>query len=258
MAMHTQYRKQYKGPSWDDFALNEYNRKKDYRIGRRSVEHRHEPFEWDDSSDSEISDVEFEGTPTNAQPQKQTKRLSSYKTARNGDYGGRDLTGENSKGDVPSVKKAWEISEPNDDERVYSQKATQTTHQKRRKNIKRKKAAKCTKKDREESFVKDVGRGDERVPFVSYGWANDAPIERKYTHNVRANAKDVYPASLRALKRRELDIAKRLQENKKKAQLDEEITREKFFNLRDISPMFMTEYQRSFCNIGGEKTGYVW
>lgn len=191
MALYTQYRKQYRGPSWDDFALNEYNRKKDYRIGRRSVEHRHQPFEWD-SSNSEISDAEFERTPTNAQPHKQTKILPRKIPPRNEDCGKRDSAGKNlEEGDEPSVKKAWDASESKNDGRVYRQKATQTTHQKRRKNIKRKKTAKCATKSREESLVKDVGRGNERVPFVAYGWANDAPIERKYTHNVRANPKDV-------------------------------------------------------------------
>jgi hypothetical protein len=68
----------------------------------------------------------------------------------------------------------------------------------------------------------------------------------------------VYPASLRALKRRELDIVRRLEENKKKAQLESEIIKEKFFDLSHISPMFMTEYQSSYCNMSGEKTGYVW
>ena len=68
----------------------------------------------------------------------------------------------------------------------------------------------------------------------------------------------VYPASLRALKRRELDITKRLEENQKKAQLEREIIKEKFFNLSHISPMFMTEYRSSYCNRGGGKAGYVW
>lgn len=68
----------------------------------------------------------------------------------------------------------------------------------------------------------------------------------------------VYPASLRALKRREVDIAKRLAEHKKAHLEYDERTKEKFFNLSQVSPVFITEYQRSFCNIASDKTGYVW
>ena len=71
-------------------------------------------------------------------------------------------------------------------------------------------------------------------------------------------ASQVYPASLRALKRRELDITKRLEENKKNAQIERDIMKEKFFNLSHISPMFMTEYQRSYCSMGDGNNGYVW
>ena len=206
VTVYTQYRKHFKGPRWDDFAVSEYNRKRDYRIGRRSVEHRHQPLEWD-SSESENSDVDFE---TKRETKTQSQRagishLSDEKRARKKDIANENLAGKRLKEvdkppvHVKTVKQAWGTEH---DERFNKEMAAQSTHGKHSKHRqrKRKKRGKCKTEEEGKSLVNDREGQNERVPFVSYGWANDAPIEKKYTHNVRADAKDVSGVVVRGLK----------------------------------------------------------
>ena len=188
VTIYTQYRKHFKDPRWDDFAISEYNRKRDYRIGRRSVEHRHEPLEWD-SSDSDDETQRESKTLRQAG----TSNLSDEKRARNRDSANKNLAGKGLiEVDKPPVKQAWK-GEQNIDEHFNKEMATQTTHRRHSKHrkSKRKKREKCKIEDQGKRLVDEKEEPNERVPFVSYGWANEAPIEKKYTHNVRAHPKDV-------------------------------------------------------------------
>ena len=183
VTIFTQYRKHFKGPRWDDFAINEYNRKKDYRIGRRSVEHRHQPLEWDSYESENSSDVDDEIDAKRA-------GISSEMRVKKRDETNKKLAGK-------PAKQAWEAEAyaPDGHERLSKEIATQTTHRthSKRRN-RRKKSGKCVKTEEKGEVL--VGRDsrerpNERVPFVSYGWANDAPVGKKYTHNVKAHPKDV-------------------------------------------------------------------
>lgn len=89
---------------------------------------------------------------------------------------------------------------------------------------------------------------DERnkVPFLPYGMANEGPVDMWKTHNVLASKAEVYPAALRAQKRRQEEI-------KMKAEIREEAARKKelpgHFDADIAFPKswWLTEYQRNYC-----------
>ena len=56
------YRRVYKKPLWDEFGVQEWERKLQYRSDRRSLEHRHEPWLWDSDTDEEdVAEVDDRG-----------------------------------------------------------------------------------------------------------------------------------------------------------------------------------------------------
>ena len=176
VTIHSQYRKHFKGPRWDDFAISEYNRKRDYCIGRRSVEHSHQPLEWD-SDDSQNSDSDFATKPTPKQAGSTNKNSSAKRL---------------NEVEKPHRKLAWETAEGvNMNNGAHKEMATQTSHRKHSKHRKSKRKKREKSKTEQGKGLVNKEKLGERVPFVSYGWANNAPIEKKYTHNVKANAKDV-------------------------------------------------------------------
>ena len=67
----------------------------------------------------------------------------------------------------------------------------------------------------------------------------------------------VYPAALRALKRRELDMRRKL-ENQKQTARERELMKEKFVHLGRVSSTCLTEYQRSYCLQNDVNEEYVW
>lgn len=85
-----------------------------------------------------------------------------------------------------------------------------------------------------------------KVPFLPYGMANEGPVDMWKTHNVLASKAEVYPAALRAQKRRQEEI-------KKKAEIREEAARKKelpgHFDADIAFPKswWLTEYQRNYC-----------
>ena len=180
VTVYTQYRKHFKGPRWDELAISEYNRKKDYCIGRRSVEHRHQPLEWDSYESENSNDVDEYETRRDAS--RQAEISSEMRTRK------RDKT--NKTFAAKPVKQAWE-AEKNAHERFNKETATQTTHRTHSKHRRSKRKKNGKSVDERKGLVGGREQANERVPFLSYGWANDAPVEKKYTHNVRAHPKDV-------------------------------------------------------------------
>ncbi|XP_067031615.1 centriole, cilia and spindle-associated protein-like [Acropora muricata] len=85
-----------------------------------------------------------------------------------------------------------------------------------------------------------------KVPFLPYGMANEGPVDMWKTHNVLASKAEVYPAALRAQKRRQEEI-------KMKAEIREEAARKKelpgHFDADIAFPKswWLTEYQRNYC-----------
>ena len=197
-SVHSQYRRHFKSPSWDDFAISEYNRKRDYRIGRRSVEHRHQPLEWD-SYESENSDDNVESKHEKLEKETQRHAAKPSKDERTERRVCKDKSSKelSDPGKRPA-KQAWAEVELEDSnvckERFNKEMTTQTINRKQSKHRKSKgnKKAKSKTEGDGRKWVNEGERLNDRVPpFVSYGWANDAPIEKKYTHNVRADPKDV-------------------------------------------------------------------
>lgn len=229
----SQYRKHYKSPHWDDFAVREYSRKLDYRIGRRSVEHQHQPWCWDSEDEKKHEPELLEKSSS-----KEIKKRYQTPTVNHR----KETSDEEDKG----TKDAAEEPAPNTKQ---NQKENSMTRP--RKTRRRRRASESKSK-------REVSTSKQKEPFVSYGWANEGPIEKKYTYNVKASPKEVYPAALRALKRRELEVRRKLLENQEKAARKQELMKEKFFNHGHMSPLFLTEYQRSYCFQNDVKTGYVW
>ena len=171
---NSQYRKHYKSPHWDDFEVDEYCRKLDYRVGRRSVEHRHVPWCWD-SEEDEISEVDqIASLPaSNKVEQRRSQTASDHKR----------------KGISNEAKKTAEEAPAS----AVEHQSKQNSNARHRKTRSKKRATTKTK-----SKDKDVTAGstsnvskNQREPFVSYGWANEGPMEKKYTYNVKANPKEV-------------------------------------------------------------------
>ena len=162
----SQYRKHYKSPHWDDFAVREYSRKLDYRIGRRSVEHQHQPWCWD-SEDEKKHEPELLEKSSSKEIKKryQTPTVNHRKeTSDEEDKGTKDTAEE----PAPNTKQ--------------NQKENSMTRP--RKTRRRRRASESKSK-------REVSTSKQKEPFVSYGWANEGPIEKKYTYNVKASPKEV-------------------------------------------------------------------
>ena len=176
VTIHSQYRKHFKGPRWDNVAISEYNRKKDYCIGRRSVEHSHQPLEWD-TDDSENSDGDLETKPKLRQVGYTNKTSNANRLAET---------------EKAVRKQAWDrVEDVNKNNSANKEMATQTSHRKHSKHRKSKRKREKSAAEEGKGLVSNKERLGKRVPFICYGWANNAPIEKKYTHNVRADSKDV-------------------------------------------------------------------
>ena len=182
----SQYRKHFKDPHWDQFAVNEYTRKLDYRIGRRSVEHFHEPWSWD----SELEESSFEGSDAGRcvghtdssrvnERLKRTERAGQRREAlKEKDVNDDERVVKIPKGEVQKKKHREKLKE-----RQQEMESKQERHQRRKPKweilIKN-----ATTKNKTEIPVK-------KEPFVSYGWANAATIDKKYNYNVRASPNEV-------------------------------------------------------------------
>lgn len=223
---NSQYRKHFKGPRWDDFAVGEYDQKLNYRLGRRSVEHQHQPLIWDSSESDQGNEVENE-------------------TQANGISNEGEKTQQTS-GNAVEVDRSTAEHKP---QSINPRSRIKTKRRKRASKYKHKTIKAEANQPAAPTQIK-------KEPFVPYGWANKAPIDKKYTYNVRASPEEVYPASLRALKRRELEVRRKLEENQKTAR-KKEMLNKTFFIQGRVSPTFLTEYQRSYCTQDGAKTGYV-
>lgn len=168
---NSQYRKHYKSPHWDDFELDEYCRKLDYRVGRRSVEHRHEPWCWD-SEDDEISEVDQIITASlpvsNEVEQRRSQTGSDHKR----------------KGISNEEKRAAEEAP------AVEHRLKQNSNVRHRKTRSKKSRAKSKDKQLTAGSTSNVSK-NQRAPFVPYGWANEGPMEKKYTYNVKADPKEV-------------------------------------------------------------------
>lgn len=188
VTVYSQYRKHFKDPLWDEFAISEYNRKKDYRIGRRSVEHRHQPLQWD-SSGSDVDTESAIATHTDARiddlPHKSRHRFAK--------------TNGEAKGSNEVYKPSEHIRQArrsDSDQRLIKEITTQTTKRQHSKHYRKSKRSKTRRKrinnkDDGQCLISDNQELNGRVPFAAYGWANQAPLGEKYTHNVKANRNDV-------------------------------------------------------------------
>ncbi|KAL9953677.1 hypothetical protein ACROYT_G041130 [Oculina patagonica] len=257
MVYSSAYRRAYRKPLWDDFSKEEFISKLQYRSDRRSVEHRHEPWRWE--SDSE-EDEDIEEIPGDD---------GSY------DGGRREFIPREEKIDKRAPKQAWEERKEIKENGYAADKAlvlpeklkygedveekSKHSHvvgnarakerdrgerkHHRRSEEKRKQRSKSTSPEKNHQSFDERRK---KAPFLPYGRANEGPVDMWKTHNVLAAQPEVYPAALRAQKRRQQEI-------KKKAQLREEAVKKKetpaHFDVDVAFPKtwWMTEYQRNFC-----------
>lgn len=258
MVYSSAYRRAYRKPLWDDYGKEEFISKLQYRSDRRSIEHRHQPWGWD-SEEEDVEEIPADD--------------GSY------DGGRRDFHLDEKKADKRPPKNAWEEKKDfreNDDaecglllperlkfdegETEEKPKHTSSAEDARPKEgesrgrkyhrHKHHRSSRDKKKQQSHSNSPDKnpisGDRGEKAPFLPYGMANEGPVDMWKTHNVLASQPEVYPAALRAQKRRQQEI-------KKKAQLREEAVKRKetpaHFDADVAFPKtwWMTEYQRNFC-----------
>ncbi|XP_001638867.3 centriole, cilia and spindle-associated protein [Nematostella vectensis] len=251
MVYKSAYQRYYRSPKWDDFSVEEYKARMNYRQQRRSVEHRHEPWLWEsDIEDNDIEEIEsardadkvaeLPTTPPDVNKTKPVEAWLERKEQR------EDSLSEHKREEVKNKHKSMIKADA-----TYKVKSDQARPNRERKQrsperVKKRETRRRTRKDSPSRDIEDKRRNP---PFLPYGWANDGPVEYKKTHNVLASEPEVFPAALRAAKRRQQGI-------KQKTMAHEEAIRK-----REIVPpavvdepfpyypkgLWMTEYQRNFC-----------
>lgn len=294
MVYSSAYRRAYKEPSWDDYSKKEFFSKLQYRSDRRSVEHRHQPWNWDSGSDDEdveeihADDGSYEGG----------RRLRSRKERPMDDRIPKQAWGEgkeeirqrdNIVDQVAPVKLSYgeegekrQKQQPhslidnvkqtkrgqavkNDENHAVPDKTLVLpekldSNRERGENYKQSHLVRDKSSLKKQDQLSNVDMQNYRsrskssrkkqksgkVPFLTYGMANEGPVDMWKTHNVLASKPQVYPAALRAQKRRQQEI-------KKKAQLREEAAKKKetpgHFDAEIAFPKswWLTEYQRNYC-----------
>lgn len=190
MTIYTQYTKHFKGPKWDSFAINEYNRKLAYRIGRRSVEQRHESFVWDTSEDNarvsgvlEFGNNNLENKSTTQRKKKGVNRnknlpkpvvnKNKLRTRRASKIGHTSLEINKNVDKVESGHKS--VGQNNND---FGQQKEQF----------------CRRKAKNGFSWNQSKTKDGKKPFACRGSANNSSLDRQFTNerpSVKTDAKDV-------------------------------------------------------------------
>ncbi|XP_031557941.1 centriole, cilia and spindle-associated protein-like [Actinia tenebrosa] len=266
MVYRSAYQRYYRQPRWDDSSVEEFQQKMKYRVDRRSIEHQHQAWLWDsdDEEDDNVEEIPIDHNNNNKGKQDEITRTDQGENERRNKSVQAWLKDQQG---LQEVEKRHEVLRPRDRIRPEIEHAKEKIHDRNQaeqpRDIKKKlfdderrrhrspnKKIEVSRERRSASPSRAPNLGDRKrhPPFLAYGWANDGPTEYKKTHNILASQHEVYPAALRAAKRRQNVI-------KEKVKLHEEAIRKKEL----VAPiadeeaklfakdMWITEYQRNFC-----------
>lgn len=195
------YRRFYKKPLWDDFGVQEWERKLQYRSDRRSLEHRHEPWLWDSDTDEEdVEEVESQNHDGGERP-----RVFDHgdqrvpKLAWNEDEDGKDEERRKEKCVKDDKGKAKDrerkSAENNDNNKQVDAhpKRDRLERQRMQRRIVEGKPKRHRLSEQSSKRARDSVTRPKSPPFLPYGWANrGVPVENMKTYNVFASPPEVH------------------------------------------------------------------
>lgn len=217
----TQYKRDFKVPVWDHH-YSHYKEKVNYRVQRRVLEYRHEPFHWEDWDEEEESVRSY--------------HLENCAIFQHHDRGAQTPVWE---------KKAEQNKNENNSKSKQVPPLPMASLRKDEIPVRpRKPRTKSAKASVRQPAVQ------ERPPFVPYGYMDkERIVGSKRTHNVKANVADplmIYPAALRARKRQELEIQRQREAaTKQRHDLNRQERALSYRRSRE-EQAWETEYQRNY------------
>ncbi|XP_033104758.1 centriole, cilia and spindle-associated protein-like [Anneissia japonica] len=248
--LKSEYGRRYLKPSWQTYVA-QYQEKVEYCTQRRQLEHRHQPFDWQET-DSDTSDDE------ETLPAKQ------------------DLTAKHG---ICNKQKSHHSSVPNNNKKAHVEAEKQMEPNAIvsgvRKPSKNKKSRKLKKKlceQAKEPLHNETAklpllskpeeppshrkteklpqlRKAEKPPFIVYGLADEKrEVGRKQTHNVKAsmsNRSSVYPGALSAHMRQQV-IEEEEARRRQKARKPKVPKLRHYFSMVPPKDNWQTEYQSNF------------
>ena len=208
MVFASAYKRYYKKPTWDDFSVQEWERKLQYRSDRRSLEHRHEPWFWD-SDDEDVEQVSQSVERDRHEPTVLEQREPRVpKLAWDSDKEPTDTKGrkERIRGvdevEHDKVRDCEKKSADQGEDKHSRQNGLSISKQKRdreerdRRQLRRRTVERKTRhhssSESSSKRTKDADMKHASPPFVPYGWANRGrPVENMKTYNVLASPTEV-------------------------------------------------------------------
>lgn len=203
MVFKSAYQRSFRGPKWDDFTVDEFQRKNQYRADRRSVEHQHQAWLWDSDGEEDVEEIPM---PEPSHKKQEVKQVTNTRNEPNDNERRQSIKAwvdEQQGISGEEGKKIEEEKEPRIGDRKVDpsrqlRNRNETDEAKHRHNRTTypkhrfpQRKLHFNMKERESFGPDDIDEKKKHPPFLPYGWANDAPTEFRKTHNVLASDPEV-------------------------------------------------------------------
>ena len=203
MVYSSAYRRAYKEPSWDDYSKKEFFNKLQYRSDRRSVEHRHQPWNWDSESEDDLEEIpahdgSYDGGRRGRERLPRQERILEERIPKKAWEEKRKEIKNGGHVDDRTVvlpeKLKYDEEEPKHSHLVRDD-DSRPKERDREKRQHRSSEDKRKHRYRSQSTSPEKNRHSKgkrnKAPFLAYGMANEGPVDMWKTHNVLASRPEV-------------------------------------------------------------------
>lgn len=195
MVFKSAYQRSFRGPKWDNFTVDEFQKKLQYRADRRSIEHQHQAWIWDSDSEEDVEEIPM---PENKQDDKPVANLPSEpndnerkRSVKAWVEEQRDIDEEKEKAPNEEEKKADQKVEHRKRNNVDEAEHRRRHHYHKHRSPRGKTYAVERHRELESPILDDLEEKKKHPPFLPYGWANDGPTDLRKTHNILASDREV-------------------------------------------------------------------